>query len=331
MKDLRIGKKVEIRTYSIFVVLCLILSFVSFNDTAASDNFPLISLDNRTRDPPQYIVRIEQGVEPEQFQQGCITCSYVGGYEDNPYDGRKADALRAIFSFPNTDHSAIPNGQYLKGWVESTVFTNLNSLDYGYRVGVELNRNEMIVWAEVWKFCEGLPGTQCGGTSAKLLLGIGRVIRASPSDKIEVKMQWDSADVVGFYYRINGGSYVRFAEYRRPPEAQSKFNLGTKWNFNIRMSKYFQFSLESPSNINTGGWNMLIEYPYYLNSGTWSLVSKARAVHGGSSWLDAVWRWGCDNYIRVNAQYAKNSNIGKYKIKFFYTTTTLPDNTLLWD
>jgi len=270
---------------SIFLIACLILSLSLFSGVAGSE--PQLMLpdnsnrtnSNRTRGPPQYQIRIEQ-VEPRQ-PQGCIACSYVGGYEDIDYNSRKADALRATFSFPNTDQSAIPEGQYLKGWIESVVFTNVNCLDYGYRVGVELNRNEMIVWAEVWEFCEGLPYvSQCGDTPyAKLLLGSGWVISASPSDKIEVKMQWDDPDTVGFYYRINGGSYIRFAEYPSPSPAQSRFSLGKKWwpddLVKLRLAKYYQFPLESPSNIGGGGWNLLIEYPSYLSSGTWSLVSRA--------------------------------------------------------
>jgi hypothetical protein len=40
--------------------------------------------------------------------------------------------------------------------VAAAILTNKDSLDYGYRIGVELNRNEMIIWSEVWEFCEGL-------------------------------------------------------------------------------------------------------------------------------------------------------------------------------
>jgi len=59
--------------------------------------------------------------------------------------------------------------------VAAVVLTNKRSLDYGYRIGMELNRNQLIVWSEVWEFCEGLWSTsECGFNKyIRLLHGVG--------------------------------------------------------------------------------------------------------------------------------------------------------------
>nr|BAJ49461.1 hypothetical protein HGMM_F15C04C10 [Candidatus Caldarchaeum subterraneum] len=232
------------------LVLFFIIFSLIFPSIMASYALQVEPQEDQKREPPNYKLIIERDVSEQQFQQGCLVSTYVGGYEDNAYNGRKADAVRATFSFPDTTPSVIPEGRYLKGWIESTVFTSINSLDYGYRVGIELNRREMIVWAEVWKFCEGLPGSGCGATSAQLMLGSGLVISAVPSDKIELKMQWDNTYMVGFYYRVNNGPYVRFAEFSRPPEAQSKFSLGTNWiwffGLTVELQNTFSFRSKAP-------------------------------------------------------------------------------------
>jgi hypothetical protein len=217
--------------------------------------------------------------------------------------------------------------------VAAVVLTNKRSLDYGYRIGMELNRNQLIVWSEVWEFCEGLWSTsECGFNKyIRLLHEVGVVISASPSDRITMEMRWKDSNTVGFYYQINNGPIVEFSSFPRPIPAQSAFTLGYYTvAINGRTAKYLQFSLVSPSNIGAGGWNLLIENPSFKVGNTWYLIPRARAVQGPNSWIDAIWYWVCYQYTNVNALYQRNSNIGPYKVKFYYTSSTLSDGTLLW-
>jgi len=313
------------------IILCLFItmSLIIMNAVAAQTYLG----------PPEYQIKEEpRGPNPQwwPWESGCINCVYVGGFDDRDYKTCttcKATAIKTTFSFPDTNRAVIPSNNYLKGFVAAAVLTNKNSLDYGYRIGVELNRNEMIVWSEVWEFCEGLfPTSQCGFDKyIKLLHGVGVVIQASPSDKITVEMRWKDSNTVGFYYQINNGPIVEFSSFPRPDPAQSVFTLGYYTvEVNGRTAKYLQFSLFSSSNIGTGGWNLLIENPSFKVQNTWYLIPRARAVQGPNSWIDAIWYWGCYQYSNVDALYQKNSNIGPYKVKFYYTSSTLSDGTLLW-
>jgi len=313
------------------IILCLFItmSLIIMNAVAAQTYLG----------PPEYQIKEEpRGPNPQwwPWESGCINCVYVGGFDDRDYKTCttcKATAIKATFSFPDTNRAVIPSNNYLKGFVAAAVLTNKNSLDYGYRIGVELNRNEMIVWSEVWEFCEGLfPTSQCGFDKyIKLLHGVGVIIQASPSDKITVEMRWKDSNTVGFYYQINNGPIVEFSSFPRPDPAQSVFTLGYYTvEVNGRTAKYLQFSLFSSSNIGTGGWNLLIENPSFKVQNTWYLIPRARAVQGPNSWIDAIWYWGCYQYSNVDALYQKNSNIGPYKVKFYYTSSTLSDGTLLW-
>jgi hypothetical protein len=289
--------------------------------------------------PHEYQIKeVPRNPDPQwwPWESGRIQCVYVGGFDDRDYNTCttcKATAIKATFSFLSTNPAVIPSNNYLAGYVASAVLTNKHSLDYGYRIGVELYRNQMIVWSEVWEFCEGLfPTSECGFNKyVRLLHAVGVVITASPSDRITLEMRWKDSNTVGFYYQINNGPTVEFSSFLRPTPAQSAFTLGYYFvKYNGRTAKYLQFSLVSPSNIGTGGWTLLIENPSFRVGNTWYLVPRARAVQGPDSWIDAIWYWGCDQYTNVNALYQRNSNIGPYKVIFYYTSSTLRDGTLLW-
>jgi len=304
----------------IVIIICLFMITIIMHSVAAQTNQTIAYYEGR------YNVSI---TVDERFgtYAGYISGPYVGGYEANPYNGRKASTLQATFSFPDTSREAIPSGKYLELWLESTVMTSIDRIDYGYRIGVEFNREYTIVWSEVWKFCEGLR-PECWTPRAWLLHGHGVVINANPSDKITVRMRWEG-DYVRFYYSINSGSFVKFSEFKKAPESQNAFSLGYYVVWGVP-AKYLQFALFSPSSIGGGGWKALIEYPRYVNSTGSYLINYARSVQGPNSWLDAVWRWGSDTYANVNAYYDRNSSIGKYKILFYWTTSTLSDDTILW-
>jgi len=93
---------------------------------------------------------------------------------------------------------------------------------------------------------------------------------------------------------------------------------------------YFQFGVCSNYNIGHAGWNVKLEYPQYFTN-RWLTVDTAPSMGGYNSYFDARWRWGGQNYAGVAAYYWKNQpSLGRHKIIFYYSGSTLGDNTALW-
>lgn len=263
----------------------------------------------------------------------ATTWPHVGGYMTGSRFG--VPAVQVTVSFAGTTPSSIQSNNRLIAGIFDTVFDSTTSgLDYGYRNDVVLtNTGSMYVIGDAWKFCEGYPPfTQCGSTpTQQLLYNTYTWITASVSSSITLKLAYDSYGVVHWFYQVDAGPMTEYGYFIPPSTSQRQFMVGTYYVwFNGHTAKYFQFAIESDYNIGHGGWYALISNPKYFLNGAWSLVPQARAVQGGDAFLDARWLWGGADYTNVNGQYQYNSAIGPYKLKLFYTTSTLTNGQLLW-
>jgi hypothetical protein len=241
------------------------------------------------------------------------------------------EKTRVTVSFPNTPDASVIGAN---NWLAAGIFvqgqdSSVSHQDYGFYTVLVLDCYgglwlDVGVWTThefpIWRALD------CCRTWS-----IGGVDRSTP---ITLTMYWDSGAEKKIYWvvTIDGqdynppGNYINIGAYR--PTIIKKFYVGMTEipiiNWPWAWAYYFQFGIMSPENIVQDGWQAKLRHPQYFLYGSWNDVEYALSMGGHCAFLDAVWRWGGNNYEGVSVFRARNV------VTFYYAGTTLEDWTTLW-
>jgi hypothetical protein len=257
-----------------------------FNMTSTSNSlsstYPTTTLYNGTIVSPSS--------DPSLFSR-----PYEGGYQTGAHSSLGvATAVEAEITFVNTNPSSIPSGNWLEGTIALQGEDNTyNGLDYLARAAHVLYPNGVHgVVADFWKDCEGLSGSNCGGTSAtELTAFILDIYGLSASQSIYVRIT-DSNNVLYWYYSYNGNTWYQYYSYQPPSTFKQVFYLGT---VGIIQPPYFtayfyQFGIWAQTAFSCKlCFEVQINNPSYYQSGGWNTVQSAETMSGPYTYFDEEW------------------------------------------
>ena len=249
----------------------------------------------------------------------------------------RENAVQTTVTFKGTPQSDIGTGNDMAVGMMVTGFSKtVGGQDYGFRAEAVLGSNAQYLWAQVIQTCEGhlvnaIPG-HCGALpTVKQIYSATYSPSFGASDNVTLEMKW-SGGAVYWYFTINGGTNSTFTSYTMPTDANPYFGVGTLQSWG-HLAKYFEFGVESVSNLGNTGWKAGVYNPkYYNGSSGWVSVAQANSVMGSNAWLDNGVVWGGQDYTGVSVCYYDNAvcPLPSGYLIFSSAATSVTDGTRLW-
>ncbi|MGI0080163.1 MAG: hypothetical protein ACRECH_11115 [Nitrososphaerales archaeon] len=220
---------------------------------------------------------------------------YEGGWQTGSHSTwGTTTSVQAEISFPNTNPSSIPSGNWLEGTINlQGEDSKTSGLDYLIRAAHVLYPNGVHgLVADMWKDCEGIPFDGCGGASANEITAfILDISGLSASQPIYVRMTV-YGNALYWLYSYDGLNWYQYYYYTPPSSFLLDFYLGT---VNIVSppyftAYYFQFGFWTQS-----WWRCFqcfyvqIQNPSYYKSGSYTAVSTAESMDGPYTFFDQTW------------------------------------------
>ncbi|HZW56863.1 MAG TPA: hypothetical protein VFF30_11290 [Nitrososphaerales archaeon] len=274
----------------------------------------------------------------------------VGGslYPSRPYEGGwqtgdhstwgVATAVQAQITFPSTNPSSIPSGNWLEGTINlQGQDCCITGQDYMMRAAHVLYPDgHHGVVADMWEDCEGLgTGQQCGGFpgwAKELTAFILNIYGLSAGQTIYVKMV-DSSNVIYWYYSYDGNSWMQYYSYTPPSTFKQVFYLGTVSPIIYGpyfTAYYYQFGFWTQSHWNCNScFQVQIKNPSYYQSGAWHTVQTAESMQGPYTYFDQDWALSNTGFVGATANVPQSSPV----VTFYEACGTcrgIADNTKLW-
>lgn len=248
-----------------------------------------------------------------------------------------ATSAKAEISFPNTNPSSIPSGNWLEGTISlqgQDSSPNNQGRDYLVRAAHVLypNGNHGVV-ADMWEDCEGLLGDNCGTQTATELFAFIVVISGlSAGQPIYVRIDVTSnPTTLYWYYSYDGSHWYHYYTFTPPSTTIPALYVGTVsvWPFGwpYYTAYYYQFGMWSQSTFNGVTFNVDFQNPSYFQSGTWKVVAQAKTMEGPFTFFDYVWvlanGWWTHSWV---------GSSGSGQATFYYCSSCNgePDNTIIW-
>jgi len=266
---------------------------------------------------------------------------YIGGfYSTGAASYGAAPQVRVTVSFPSTSASAIPSDSYLAAGMLLNDQGGVESTDYGFLASLSLNPDGSVQYnMAAYQTYEG--GVLRIGEYSKFLF-----FRAIPmslnsiSDPVTITMSWDTNGYVFWYYqRPSDSSPLEASNYKAihdAPTIKQFFFVGQRNSglANFIEDRYFDFGIYSSRSWSSGNWNARLAGPQYVpyQGNAWVDVGKAESNSGGrDAGIDDTWGWGCNSWTGVNALYPQSGSLSGNAVQFYYSGTTLPTGTPLWN
>ena len=308
--------------------------------------FPLISSDLEIYPPIPIPVQIKL---PDNASALATTSAEAQpamfGYMHTENSLRYAvSKTRVRVSFPDTDFSVIQEDNWLAGgmWVRGSD-SEVSQTDYAFYALLVLypglGPHALLFQGGVYKMYEALNPDPGDPALWELLYYDSLVIPVSDiSTEFMLTATFDaSTGLISWEARLfwGGGTHTLqpFDIVAVCPTICRHFVVGTYdfpnwpyyyWWVTYGKCYFFQFGISSKYNIGGDGWNVIVSYPSYLKDGAWYFVETAKSMGGRDAFLDAVFTAGGADYKGVNAYHYR------YWLKFYYSGSTLKDNTHLW-
>lgn len=255
-----------------------------------------------------------------------------------------AEATRVTVSFPNTpDPSVLRHpilgdnwlaaGMFVHGCENGSVPGSNGHADWAYYTSIVLDSGSNL-WLDVGIYFADESNGLCLDKFIKTWL-IGGVDRSTP---ITLTAAWNASGFIYWTAMINGVIYqptgAEFNMRVEEPTAMKTFYVG--WqnisykNPSADCCYYFQFGIMSLLPLIQGGWNVLLEDPWWYQDGQWHIVQQAQTTDGSHAYLDVMWRWG-GTFGAVEVRCHNNeASMGRYRITFYYSSTPMVRNYCLW-
>jgi hypothetical protein len=263
---------------------------------------------------------------------------YVGGYmtangcQPNTYC--PASEVKAAISFPGTNPSSIPSGNFLEGTVNLQGQDNYwNGRDYAVRAAHVLYPNGAHgVVADMWQTCEGAPyglvPPGCGyNPGATELMALILVIYGLPASQvIYVRIQTTST-AINWLYSYDGNTWMQYKTFTPPSTFIRALYLGTRTILAgpYYTAFYYQFGVWAQTAFQAT-FNVKFQNPSYYRNGVWTAILTAQSIWGPHTFFDETWTYSSATWYYVNAAYPNPSPT----VTFYWSGSTLPENVRLW-